>query len=382
MQICPVKAIIMEEDVDGYRYPRRDMQKCIQCNLCEQRCPVTQKTHTKSTYEKKAYMAIHKDMGVLEKSASGGAFVAIASAFAKANEKWVIFGVQYEEKFEVCHTYVTKIEEIKKYQKSKYVQSNTKNTYRECQEYLQLGYRVLYTGTPCEIAGLKSFLNREYDGLYTVDLVCHGAPSQKIFDLYVKMNEEKYNEKIEKVIFRYKKKDIWGKVHSRNIMLQTNKRKVIKSADTDIFLRGYSVALFYRPYCYNCRYACPDRVSDVTIGDFWNIQNIYPEYEDYTGVSGIMLNTKKGSWLISKLKNEMLIKPTEAELFIKYNTQLRKPAKLHPNRDKFFMVLREKGFEEAVNACTRKISPLKLFFKILVPGNIKAAVKKHRKVRV
>jgi len=296
--------------------------------------------------------------------------------FARKNNKYAIFGAQFDDELKVCHTYINDIKYISKYQKSKYIQSEIGDTYKKCKEHLEKGYSVLFSGTPCQIQGLKTYINKEYENLFTVDLICHGVPGQKIFDEYIKYIETKYDDKVEGYTFRHKIKNIWGDTHSRNCHIKMNKKNVVISAERDIYLRGYHSGLFYRESCYHCKYACPERTSDITLGDYWYIERIYPQYDAIEGVSGILVNTPKGRKLLEGVETELLLKETTVKQYVDSNSQLRKPSKLNPNRGKFLTSWKTDGIEKAVRENTSEANIIKLTIRKVFPKKLRKILKK------
>jgi coenzyme F420-reducing hydrogenase beta subunit len=235
--VCPIKCITMIEDKEGFYYPLKQNDLCINCGLCEGVCPSIHKEkidHIASETIPKAFLAINKDEKTVYNSASGGVFSAVVNAYCKDN--YVIFGAQFDDQLRVIHSHVHSLDEIDKYRKSKYVQSNINDSYKKAEAYLKSGKRVLFTGTPCQIAGLRLYLKKEYEHLFCVDLVCHGVPSQKIFDKYIQYIEQKYKEKVTDFTFRHKTIDKKGSWNSKNVKLKTDKREVASSPNKDPYL--------------------------------------------------------------------------------------------------------------------------------------------------
>lgn len=202
-QICPKSCIIMNDDEEGFYYPIKDEELCINCNLCKSVCPNVNKDKLSEdngdfSFYPKAYMVIHKDESTLDNSSSGGAFSTIVETYC--NENFIVFGVELDENLNAIHSYTETIAGIEKYRKSKYVQSDIGDSYKKAEEFLKVGKKVLFTGTPCQIAGLRLYLKREYDNLLCVDIVCHGVPSQKVFNYYLNYMQKKYKGVIKSYI--------------------------------------------------------------------------------------------------------------------------------------------------------------------------------------
>lgn len=212
-QLCPVNAIEMLENDEGFFEPFVNQDKCINCGACLKRCPQINKQQ-KNNQKVQVYAAKNKDRNVLLQSSSGGIFSAIAEEIIRSGG--VVFGANQNENLETEHVLVKKIEDLYKLRGSKYIQSSTKNTYKQAKEYLEKGQKVLYSGTPCQIAGLKSFIGKEYEGLYTVEVICHGVPNQKLLKEQIKDLEKKYKRKISRISYRDKEYGSWGGYRTYN----------------------------------------------------------------------------------------------------------------------------------------------------------------------
>lgn len=265
---------------------------------------------------------------------------------------------------------------IEKYRKSKYVQSDTNNSYKQTKDFLNKGTRVLFTGTPCQIAGLRLYLGKEYENLFCLDMVCHGVPSQKIFDKYIQYIEIKYEGKVIDFIFRHKTVDKNGRRNSRNVKIITKKKKILMDYEKDKYLKGFHQGLFYRPSCYNCEYANPTRISDFTMADFWGVEKLFPEMDVHRGVSVLIVNSHKGEKLLKKIENIMILKEVDYNYVIQCNSQLKKPVKLHPKRKIFFELINKKRFDLAVDICIPEPSIIKKILSKLLPPSMKEVIKK------
>ena len=292
--ICPKGAIAMKEDEYGFLYPQIDEKKCVQCGICKKVCAY-QNGQVKNT-PIKCYAAVNKNKVELMKSASGGIFVAVATSVLK--EGGVVFGAALD--FEDGHAHphhiaVREISQLYRLQGSKYVQSAIENTYEEAKEELNLGKKVLFSGTPCQIAGLYGYLRREYENLFTVDVICHGVPSAKMFDDFLQNETNKRNvKKIKEYIFRDKKRG-WGMNGKIRFELKNGSEKTVYiparlTSYNTFFLDGFN----YRENCYSCKYANSKRPGDITLGDYWGIQVVHPEVESANGVSAVIVNSEKG----------------------------------------------------------------------------------------
>lgn len=377
-QVCPTSCISMIEDEEGFRYPIKDEELCIHCGLCEVVCPNVNKEKITDSQEydidSKAFFAVHKDEDILDKSASGGVFSAIVDSFCDHN--FVIFGVEFDEDLQVIHSYTDNIRDSEKYRKSKYVQSDINGTYKDAEKFLKQGKKVLFTGTPCQIGGLKLYLRKDYDNLFCADLVCHGVPNQSLFDRYIKELDKKHNGKVSSYTFRHKTKSGNDNWNSRNVKYEINKKKIIENSQKDSYLRGYHPGLYYRPSCYDCKYSNPERVSDITMADFWGVEELFPNENVHKGVSVFLANTKKGQSLVYNMSKLMKIKEVDKEFVIKSNAQLNRPAKLHPKREQFFKILDKRNFDQAVNECIPQPTIVRRIASRILPKKIKNLIKK------
>ena len=230
--ICPQNAITMQEDEKGFKYPIIDKEKCIKCGLCKKVCPVINQTIIKNTPQ--AYAIINKDNYVRETSSSGGCFSLIAEYIIENGG--VVFGATFDENWRVKHTWIENIEKIKMFRGSKYLQSTIGDTYKRAKEFLDKGRKVLFTGTPCQIEGLKSYLRKDYDNLYTQDIICHGVPSPKVHDKYLEYQKNKFNAKKIKRIEHRNKENGWKVVEISLMASNAKRHKMFYSAGVEEFL--------------------------------------------------------------------------------------------------------------------------------------------------
>ena len=377
--ICPNQFIIMRNDNDGFLYPEKSSNNCGTCNLCESVCPNVNKGKIECKEgQPTAYLGIHKDDKTLQESSSGGVFSGVAQVFCVDNYR--VFGAQFGEKLKVEHTYVSQIDQIARFRKSKYVLSDMSDTYKMAKIFLIEGKRVLFTGTPCQVAGLKLYLGKAYENLLCVDVVCHGAPSQKVFDSYIKFLESKHGGRVNSFSFRHKTYSWLKGWNSRNVKYSIGEESFVFSSTEDSYLRGYHRGLFYRPSCYKCKYANPQRISDITMADFWGVDELFPKIDVHKGCSVLISNTEKGQEWMDRLEESMTLEKVELSDVIKRNSQLREPAKKHHKREVFFSNLGKQDFESVVNLCIPKerITIRKIVVKF-VPYKMKRIIKRLKK---
>ena len=373
-EVCPCGAISFADGKDKAMYPQIDNLKCINCGKCRQVCAFKDYSAEKDYEDKKAYVAILKNDDDRLKSASGGAFVGIVNALKKKHSNLFVVGAAWQDNLSVKHEMLG-ADDIDKFRKSKYTQSNTEGIFSQIKEKLNGDNAVLFSGTPCQVAELNCYLKKEYENLYTVDLVCHGVPGNNIFKKYISFVEKKYNKKVKEASFRNKKKDFYGEVHADYTKLVLDDGKsIVGNNKTDNYLRGFRSGLYYRESCYSCPYANPKRVSDITIGDYWNIQKKYPEIVDYTGVSCLIINSQKGKKVFDEL-DELEIKETTIDYLLQNNSQLIRPSKVHKNREYFFDEYETKNFDELINESIGKPKKIKNRISKLLPGKLKRRIK-------
>ena len=347
--ICPKQAISMVEDEYGFMYPEIDESKCIKCGLCLKTCAY--KKAINKVENQSAYAAVNKDKQLLLNSASGGIFSALATNILKENG--IVFGCSMEKDehgtLEPRHIKIDNEKDLIKLQGSKYVQSITGNVYNEVKNELKQDKLVLFSGTPCQVAALKSFLfNVKQDKLFTIDIICHGVPSTKMFKDYINYLENKHNIKITNFNFRDKSKG-WGLF--ANISFEKNNVKENKlvscfeSSYYQLFLDSYT----YRENCYDCKYANSNRIGDITIGDYWGIEQEHPELKNNiefkNGVSCIIINNENGLELVNKFGN--LINKFDSKLIKieKHNGQLCNPSTYRKERNDILDNYKKNGYE-------------------------------------
>lgn len=284
VQICPKKCIEFEEDNQGFRYPCVNTAICINCGLCEIVCPIKSQNHTSSPI--KVYASKNKNEQIRSKSSSGGVFTALAEAVLR--QGGVVFGARFDSNWEVKHDFVSESQDLSIFRGSKYMQSRIGNTYVQAERFLKDGRYVLYSGTPCQIAGLNRYLRKEYDNLLTVDVICHGVPSPLVWRNYLKNVAQ--GQRVTDVAFRNKTHS-WKKY---NLSIKGEAGTLIDQPFYEnLYMRGFLEDIYLRPSCYECACKSGKSRADITLGDFWGIENHLPEFDDDKGVTIVLAHTNK-----------------------------------------------------------------------------------------
>ncbi len=343
---CSHKAITMLQDEEGFFYPCIDSDKCVDCGLCQKICPQTNTDKFLNTEEPQFYGGVISENELLMKSSSGGAFSAICNLLDKGS---VVCGCTYDNGLKVIHQCAANTyEDTAKFRKSKYVQSDVRKVYKEIKEHLGYGKKVLFTGTACQVVGLYAYLGGKPDKLYTVDLICHGVPSQYVFDKYIDSLSRKSGIAVTRYSFR-EKSYFWGDWEI-GIKYGNEQKSKYKAWGQDYYMSGFLRGLFYRPACYECKYANRNvwRPADFTIGDFWGCAEINPSFHEKKGCSLLIANSRKAKDLIPQLSKYMLLSEVNAETAIRENHNLIEPTKHNKQRSDFFRLLQEHDFETAI----------------------------------
>lgn len=361
MAVCPVGAIKMVEDQEGFKYPVVDKAKCINCGLCEKVCPYNKDYFNEKAYKTaKVYGGWSNDEEYRKRGTSGGVFSNFAKYILENNG--AVCGAVYNNNLEVEHIVTQNFEDVKKMNGSKYVQSDLKNVFKEVKEYLEKDIKVLFTGTPCQITGLLKYLQKDYDNLYTLDIVCHGVPSPKVFRKYKKYLEEINKSKLKEISFRTK---ITGWKRYSTYAKYENGKEEIMYASENPYMRGFLKDIYLRPSCNNCISSKLPRNSDITLGDFWGVNNCYPNLDSEMGTSLMLINSPKGENLLNEIKNKINVSECELEPSIKDNPAIRTSAKINPKRTEFFEKLDNTSFESLAKKYFPKTSLVKkIYYKI------------------
>lgn len=326
-QICPKQAIKMVEDEKGFRYPQIDYTLCNKCGLCDEICAFKE-DYSGHGDDPAVYAVKNTDQAVRSTSSSGGMFTAISDKILE--DGGIIYGAGYKDRLTVCHKRAATKEQRDEFKGSKYVQSDIGSSFIQVKKDLDNGLEVLFTGTPCQVAGLKSFLRKDYDNLLSVDFVCHGVPSNKLWQDFLDVIEKNTKNKVVHAEFRDKDNG-W---HRPRTKLHLNERCTRKIKGEQSYLQLFYLNCFLMPACYNCKYANFNRVSDITIGDFWGIEKTMPEFDDNKGVSLVLVNSEKGQRLFDSIKDGLELRKSSKENCLQ--SQLKAPAQKSEMTDKLW----------------------------------------------
>ena len=295
--VCPASAIKMEQDREGFFYPKINQEKCISCKKCEVVCPViNRKLHQDE--QQRAYACYNKDESIRAQSTSGGIFSVIAEYFIK-NKQGIVYGAAFDKDFNVVCERTDTEDGLEAFRGSKYVQSRLEYTYREIEQLLLEKKYVLFSGMPCQIEALKSFLGREYQNLFTMDMVCFGIGSPLLWQHYLCEFHDK--EKIEKFVFKDKKE---GWKHWKIKVVEAGKETYYERKD-NLYMNSYLKKVNIRPSCFNCKFKGLDRKSDVTIADCWGIGEENQKLNDDRGLSALLVHTNKAQKLFEAIKDKV-----------------------------------------------------------------------------
>lgn len=336
----------MESDEEGFLYPIVHHTACNECRACVEVCPAL---GTRRTYNKpRAYACISIDQATRLESSSGGVFTLLANVVL--GQGGVVFGAAFDNDFSVVHKSVEHEKDLGLLRGSKYVQSKIGESYRHAIGFLRNGRTVLFTGTPCQVAGLKSLVEKQpwENKLLTVDFICHGVPSPQVWRKYVGFREMEAAARAQAISFRSKETG-WKRY---SMLFRFDNGVTYRMPfDTDPYMRGFLQDLFLRPSCYVCKYRSLSRQSDITLGDFWGIGRLLPSMDDDRGTSLVLVQTQTGQFLFNQIQADAKCVEVDAEQAVAYNPCAIKSGSVHPNRRRFFDGLDHVSFPGLVSRC-------------------------------
>ena len=368
VQKCPKQCIFIKEDEEGFLYPVLNSQDCIDCGICEKVCPVLHQADERKPL--KVYAVKNRNEEIRKQSSSGGVFTLLAEEVIK--EGGVVFGARFDEKWEVKHDFTETMEGLGAFRGSKYVQSRLEDNYQKAEAFLKQGRKVLFSGTPCQVAGLKLFLHKEYDNLLTVDFVCHGVPSPGVWRQYLKETIARMCDKnsvssdpismanahVESISFR--NKQFGWKKFSFALTLSAMARSGVKNTVSlnevfpqNTFMKGFLANLYLRPSCYACPAKCGISGSDITIGDLWGAPSIIGQDDDDKGTSLVLINKD-----IPYLKNHLSlwVKEIDYSSVLVYNPSIERSVEEPKKRTLFYSSLKRGYCMEKVVSKLMKVS--------------------------
>lgn len=372
-QRCPRQCISMQMDNEGFLYPQVDSSKCIDCHLCEKVCPVINQYDTRTPLN--VYAAKNSNDEVRRLSSSGGIFTLLAEQTIK--DGGVVFGACWDKDWNVKHDYIDNISDLQKFRSSKYLQSVIGNSYLKAEQFLKIGRKVMFTGSPCQIAGLKHFLRKEYDNLLAVEVICHSVPSPGVWQKYLttRLHTLRWEKSdIRNISFRDKKTG-W-KTYS--FLIENNDgNSFTELSNKNAFMRGFLADLYTRPSCHACPAKQLRSGSDLTLGDFWGVESLMPEIDDDNGVSAIIVNSDKGKQVLHNINVELY--EVQYDELTTRSPALVKSFPKTPKRTEFF---KEDGlsFEEKVKRLAKKPFSIKtLAYRIarkIIPNVVQEKLKR------
>ena len=368
LQVCAKQAISMIEDAEGFRYPKINADVCVNCGLCKKVCPAVSMP-TASKDEKLAFGGCHIERTVRERSTSGGAFSAIIDGWC--HEEYVIFGAAAKG-LKVYHTYIRDKAELSILCKSKYAQSHMGDCFKQAKLFLQQGKQVVFSGTPCQIAGLRNFLkNTNTENLLTIEVICEGIPSAHFMRSYEKALEKRYNAKIRDLDYRYKNMRAHSGKWDFQVMYTVleNDKEFRKDRWFNPFWSIWLKHLMSRPSCYACPFTTTERVADITLGDLWGVhlycKDLYARNE---GASLIVCNTAKGRSALECAMPYLQGRNLEFDTALKYQSPMRKHIEGNPDREQFLQDVKVLEYHELCKKWATKPS-LKLLWQKYIWGN-------------
>ena len=340
LDACPVDAISLDKVHLDFRYPQINEDICIHCSQCEKACPILGNKGKPDEGYPVAFAAKSENDPMRMRSSSGGVFYELADQMLR--DGGYVCGAVFDDEFHVEHILSDAKEDILRMMGSKYAQSDVGYCYRKVKDVLEKGCKVLFSGCPCQVAGLRTFLGKEYPNLVLVELICHGIPSDHMLQTYIGMQERKYGARLTKMEFRNKKKG-W---HNSSVRMEFgHHRTYSKPIAADAYMNGFLGSVTLKPTCYQCHLRNFTAGSVIIVGDFWGAEVELPE-DDNKGISAILVNSGKGMDIIDRCN--LALTPTNVETVIRYNKNLLCSAAPSPQRSSFYASADTNGLEEAI----------------------------------
>lgn len=389
LSVCPRDAIQLKADEYGFLYPLVDEKKCIGCHKCESVCAFQSGTDCNEPL--KVYAGICKDDVIRSNSTSGGIFAVLAQEILRAGG--FVYGAEMGKNgsgYWVRHIGLSDVSEYYRLQGSKYMQSDLEGVFREIKEKLINDCYVLFSGTPCQVDGLLHYLGRNYERLVTVDVLCHGVPSAKMFNDYIAFEKQSKNADDFSIEFRNKKDNHWS--HGAVLIIKKKNKYFKKTVHYNLssFYMSFMDGHIFRDSCYQCKYASKHRPGDITLGDYWGIQKVHPEllkdnggiFDETMGISCIIVNTQKGIDLLHRINSKIMIAESDFEKASRANAALTCPVSIPKDRDEYMSRYRVEGYQ-AIDQMYRKHYRKQFpVFKLknAIPYKIKRAIRAIRRL--
>lgn len=341
--VCPVNAIEMIEDTEGFKYPKVNEEKCIKCGLCDRICPIINNKSKEGNFIRpKVIAAYTKNNDIRLDSTSGGVFSELAKKIYQ--DDGYVCGAIYNKEWKVEHIVSNDIKDLDNLRSSKYLQSDINNIFTQIKKILEKGKKVLICGSPCQISGLNNFLQKDYPNLYTIDFICRGMNSPKIFKGYIKNLENKYKSRAVKVKFKHK---IHGWHNFSTKVDFENGKSYIGGRYEDSFMIGYlKYNAFMRPSCYNCKFKGLPRRADITLADFWGIERISPKMDQNKGTSMIYINSEKGQKIFDEIKENLVYEEIVSDDVFKENVSMKRSVEMTKERQEVFKNIDKLSYKE------------------------------------
>ena len=351
--ICPKNAIKMVADSEGFLYPNISIDVCINCGKCLMCCPGIKSLNLNNL--DKAFACYAKEDNEYMSSSSGGFFAVLARKILR--DGGLICGAAFDDSVRVVHILTDDNTGLEKIKKTKYVQSTIGNIYLKIKNALVKNKTVLFSGTPCQVAGLKLYLNKDYEKLICVDLICHGVPSPEVFSRY--LLEKGGEHKVISMSFRNKNSK--NRTRTLNYVLD-NGEIVTETYDESPYIKGFIQNLYIRPSCFHCRYKGIKRCSDITIGDFLGINEFHPGFSNYNGTSAIIIHSKKGLQMFNNVKGKLNYIDSLSSEIAAWNSCLCKSVEINPKRKQFFEICQYKNITDSIYLLQKDVNKKKRLF--------------------
>ncbi len=343
---CPRQCIIMLPDDEGFLHPKINNQKCVNCCKCIAACPVQPGDSGSFTGEPAVYAGYAADASIVESSSSGGVFSLLAQGVIQSGG--VVFGAVFDTVNTVRHIAVKDIASLCKLRGSKYVQSEIGLSYQEAERELRMNKTVLFSGTPCQIAGLRRYLRSEYSNLICVDIICHSVPSPKVWNAFIEETSARADAKVCSVNFRDKRCS-WEN-YCLSFRLE-NGEEYIFNGKQNLYMQAFIGGLSARPSCGSCAFKGKRHESDITLGDYWGVQFVQKEAYNARGTSLVIVNTEKGNAILNQLRSKIVLFPASMDTALPPNPAYFKSSVPHPRRNKFFSEIDSAGVYHSIENC-------------------------------